>query len=335
MAVIGQVLPTLVDLTNRLDPEGKIASIAEYLTADNQVLDDMVWKEGNLPTGERTTIRTELPTVGFRALNEGVARSKSRTAQIDEGAAMLEGNSQVDRKLAILSGNIGAYRLSESTAFFESMNQTMATTTFYGNAATSPKAFTGFAPRFDDIGDQVIDAGGTGTDNMSIWLIAWGEQVFGIYPKGTKGGLFHHDVSGFAGMGDDGFPLGMEVLDADGNPYLGYKDHYEWNCGLAVKDRRYVVRIANIDRSLLIKDRTTGADLQDLMVQATERIQGNATRQAFYMPRAISGMLRRQLLTTKNAFLSYDEVAGRKVTNFDGIPVRRVDALKADEARVI
>ena len=335
MAVIGQTLPTLVDLTNRLDPDGKISKIAEYLNQDNQVLDDMVWKEGNLPTGERTTVRTELPTVAFRALNEGVPRSKSRTAQVDEGAAMLEGNSQVDRKLAILSGDIGGYRLSESSAFFEAMNQAMATCLFFGNAATSPKAFTGFGPRFDDIGDQVIDAGGTGTDNMSIYLVAWGPQVFGLYPKGTKGGLLHHDVSAHTGMGDDGFPMGMEVLDADGNAYLGYKDHYEWNCGLAVKDRRYVVRIANIDRSLLSADLATGANLQRLMVEATERLQGLGQKTAFYMPRVISGMLRQQILEKKNAFLSYDDIAGRKILNFDGIPVRRVDALKADEARVI
>jgi len=334
VATIGATLPTLVDLANRLDPDGKIAAIAEYLNQSNEVLADMRWQEGNLPTGERTTVRVGLPTVGFRALNEGVARSKSRTAQVDEGAAMLEGNSQVDRKLAILSGDIGGYRLSESTSFFEAMNQTMATTVFYGNAATSPKAFTGFGPRFNTIGNQVIDAGGTGTDNLSIWLIAWGRQVYGIYPKGTKGGLFHFDMSGYAGMGDDGYPAGIEVQDADGNPYLGFKDHYEWNCGLSVKDPRYVVRIANIDRSLMTADISTGANIQDLMVQATEHIQ-STDGAVFYMPRTVRGMLRRQLLNKKNPYLSYDEVAGKKVVNFDGIPVRRVDALKADEARVV
>ena len=278
MAVIGAVLPTLVDLTKRLDPDGKIAAIGEWLTQSNPILDDIVWQEGNLPTGERTTIRTELPTVSLRALNEGVPRSKSRTAQIDDGAALLEGNSQVDRKLAILSGDIGNYRLSESTAFFESMNQTMAGLIVYGNAASNPKAFTGLAPRFNtlsgDFGAQVIDAGGTGTDNASIYLVGWGAQgVKGIYPKGTKAGIFHHDLTANMGMGDDGYPLGMEVLDADGNPYIGYKDHYEWNAGLSVKDPGYVVRIANIDKSLLTDDASTGAKNQVLMVEALERIK--------------------------------------------------------------
>ncbi|MFY9350529.1 MAG: major capsid protein [Sphingobium sp.] len=343
MAVIGSVLPTLADLTKRLDPDGKIAAIGEWLTQSNPILDDIVWQEGNLPTGERTTIRTELPTVALRALNEGVPRSKSRTAQVDDGAAMLEGNSQCDRKLAILSGDIGAYRLSESSAFLEAMNQTMAGLVVYGNAATNPKAFTGLAPRFNSLsgpyGQQVIDAGGTGTDNSSIYLVGWGAQgVKGIYPKGTKAGLLHHDLSAHTGMGDDGYPLGVEVLDADGNPYIGYKDHYEWNAGLSVKDPGYVVRIANIDKSLLSIDGSTGAVIQRLMVTALETIKSTETagmKFGWYMPRQIRAMLRQQLLEKKNAFLSYEEVGGRKVTAFEQIPVRRIDAMKADEARVV
>jgi hypothetical protein len=201
MAIIGATVPTLVDVTKRLDPDGSLADIAELLTQSNEVLQDMAWKEGNLPTGERTTVRTGLPSVAFRRLNEGVSRSKSNTAQVDEGAAMLEGHSQVDRELAILSGNIARFRLDESSTFFEAMNQMMALTLFYGNAQTSSSSsFTGLAPRYNSLsgvtGHNIIDAGGTGTDNRSIWLVIWGENTIrGIFPKGTKGGLQHMDVT--------------------------------------------------------------------------------------------------------------------------------------------
>lgn len=334
MAVLGSSVATLVDIAKRTDPDGKIARVAERLNQSNQVLDDMLWKEGNLPTGERTTVRTGLPGVAFRSLNEGVPRSKSSVSQFDEGAAMLEGFSEVDRKAAQLSGNVGQYRLDEAGAFFESMNQEMASTLFYGNAAASPKEFTGFAPRFNSLsgptGGQIIDAGGTGTDNRSIWLVVWGDQtVRGIYPKGTKAGLFHEDMSP---------PEGSTLYDASGNPYVGYRDHYEWNCGLSVKDPRFVVRIANIDASLLTADKSTGADLQDLMVLATETVDSlemGGTRAVFYAPRLISAFLRRQILQEKNAFLSLNEVGGRRVTAFDGISVRRTDALNVDEARVV
>jgi hypothetical protein len=116
MATQGAFVPTLVDLTNRLDPGGKLAEIAEILNAQNEVLQDMTWREGNLPTGERTTLRTSLPGVAFRRLNEGVPVSKAGTTQVEEGAAMLEAFSQVDRKLAVLSGNPARFRLDEAKA---------------------------------------------------------------------------------------------------------------------------------------------------------------------------------------------------------------------------
>jgi hypothetical protein len=341
MAVLGNSVATLVDVAKRLDPDGKIARIAELLNQDNEVLDDIVWTEGNLPTGDRTTVRTGLPGVSFRALNEGVPRSKSDVSQFDEGAAMLEGFSEVDRKEAILSGDVAAFRLSEASAFMEAMNQAFTTNLFYGNAASSPKAFTGFAPRFNAIsgntttGNQIIDAGGTGTDNYSVYLIVWDPmKVRCIYPKGTKAGLFHEDASDVTD-GGDGFPRGTVLYDASGNPYMGYRDHFEWNCGLSIKDYRYVVRIANIDRSDLSASMATGGNLQDLLVQAEERVQNLNGRAAFYAPRAITTMLRRQLLNAKNGFLSLDEVGGRKVTSFNGIPFRRVDALNVNEARVV
>ena len=341
MAVLGNSVVTLVDIAKQLDPDGKIATIAEILNQTNEVLDDMLWVEGNLPTGNRTTVRAGLPGVSFRALNEGVPRSKSQVSQFDEGAAMLEGFSEVDRKEAILSGNIGQFRMNEAAAFMESMNETFTSALFYGNAAAAPKSFTGFAPRFNAIsgnattGQQIIDAGGTGTDNFSIWLIVWDpNKVRGIYPKNTKAGLFHEDASDTTAA-EDGFPRGTVLYDASGNPYMGYRDHFEWNCGLSIKDYRYVVRIANISRSTLTKDMSTGADLQDLMVQAEERVQNLNGRAAFYAPRTVTGYLRRQLLNKKNGFLSLDEVGGRKVTSFNGIPVRRVDALNVQEARVI
>lgn len=343
MATLATNVHTLVDVATRKDPDGKAAKIAEILTATNDVLADMHWSEGNLPTGERTSVRTSLPSVAFRAINQGVAKSKSTVSQVDEGAAELVGESQVDRTLAIISGDPAQYRLNEAAPFFEAMNQRMATTVFYGNAKASPKEFTGLAPRYNSLsgftGDQIIDGEGVGATNRSIWLIVWGENtVKGIYPKGTKAGLKHFDATANLREGDDGFPIGDYLKDADGNEYLGYKDHYQWNCGLSVKDYRYAIRICNIDRTTLTYDGSAGALLQRLMVIAQERIHSlNApgTRAAFYAPRIITTYLRTQLLEKKNAFLSWEEMAGRKVMHFGETPIRRVDALDIDEARVV
>ena len=151
MATLSTIHPTLLDVTKRLDPDGKVDAIAEILTQTNEVLEDMVWVEGNLPTGHRTTIRTGLPSPTWRKLYGGVQPTKSTTAQITDSTGMLEAYAEVDKALADLNGNSAAFRLSEDRAHIEGMNQEMSSTLFYGNEGTEPEAFTGFAPRFNDL----------------------------------------------------------------------------------------------------------------------------------------------------------------------------------------
>lgn len=342
MAVLGQQLHTIADLTARLDPDGKIASIGEWLSQTNEWMGFLRFKEGNLPTGERTTVRTGLPTVYYRGYNQGIDPSKSRVAQIDEGAALLEGRSAVDRELAKAHGDVGEYRLTEAGAFFESMTQTHATTSFYGNAAASPKEFTGLAPRYNSLSgstaDQIISAGGSGSDNASIWLIVTGPMgVMGIYPKGTKAGITHIDVTGSTGVADDGVDVGQYYSDADGKEFLALIDQYNLYTGLSVKDPRKVVRIANIDRSLLTVDYSTGARLQMLMVDALNRVDGldaPGHSAAWFMDRNTRSFLERQLLDDKNPYLGYDQVDGQRQVSFGGVPIKRLDALRVNEATV-
>ena len=124
---------TLADWAKRQDPDGKVPVVAELLSQSNEILEDAVFMEGNLPTGHRVVIRTGLPTVYWRSINQGVPRSKSTTAQVDESCGMLEAYAAVDRDLAMLNGNTAQFRLSEDTAFLEAMNQTQAGTMFYGH----------------------------------------------------------------------------------------------------------------------------------------------------------------------------------------------------------
>lgn len=333
MATLATTNPTLLDLAKRQDPDGTIADIVEILNLQNEILDDMTWVEGNLPTGMRTTMRTGIPAPTWRKINGGVLPAKSTTAPITATCGMLEFYSEVDKALADLGGNTAAFRLSEDVAAMEGFNQSLAQTLIYGNEGTAPEQFTGLTPYFNSTtaasGENIILGGGSGTDNTSIWLVVWGPQtVHGIIPKGSKAGLQVRD------LGE------VTVENAPGGPSGGrmqaYRTHMRWDAGLVVRDWRYVVRIANIDKSDLTKNAATGADLVDLMVQAIEMIPNlNAGRPVFYTSRRIRSFLRRQISNkTLNSTISLDTIAGRKVVAFDGIPVRRVDALAADEALV-
>ena len=146
MATIG-TLKTLADWAKEIDPEGSTSAIAEILSQKNTIIDSMLFKEGNLPTGERVTIRTGLPTTYWRQMNAGVPTSKATSAQVDEQCAQLTARSEIDRTIADLNGNTAEYRLKESMAFIEAMGQEFASTMFYGSAA-NPEEFVGLANRY-------------------------------------------------------------------------------------------------------------------------------------------------------------------------------------------
>lgn len=331
MAALQTIHPTLLDVTKRLDPNGKIDTIAEILSETNEILSDMVWVEGNLPTGHRTTVRTGLPTPTWRKLYGGVQPTKSTTAQITDSCGMLEAYAEVDKALADLNGNTAAFRLSEDRAHIEGINQEFVSTLFYGNEGTEPEAFTGFAPRFNSLsavnGEQIIQNSGIeGSDNASIWLIVWGQNtVHGIYPKGSVGGLKQEDKG----------QVTIENVDGNGGRMEAYRSHYRWDCGLTVRDWRYIVRI-QYDQEDLTKDAKTGPDLIDLMSDALERVPSlTMGRPVFYANRKALSFLRRQIANkVTNSTLTMETVAGKKVTHFDGIPVRRVDQLTNNEAAV-
>lgn len=330
MATIG-TKNNLLDIAKRLDPDGKIAKIVELLSQTNGIVEDIPFKEANEMTSHLTTVRTGLPTVFWRLLNAGVQPSKSTTAQIKEGIGMLEAWAVCDVKLAELSGNEKAYRLSEATAFLEAMNQEAAQTIIYGNSSVAPEEFNGLAIRYSSTsaanGQNIIKSTGAGSDNMSIYLVCWGEQtVHGIYPKGSKAGIDHKDF---------GAQVEQNAGGVTGAQLEVYKEKFNWNMGIALKDWRYVVRICNID----VSDLATGsaADLTGLMIRSIHRIPNlNMGKPVFYMNRTAFQYLdlQRRTAVTAGGQLDYSVVDGKAIYMFRGIPVKIVDALLESEAVV-
>lgn len=334
MATLGTTLPTMADLAKRMDPDGMMAAIVELLAKQNEILDDIPWMEGNLPTGHRTTLRTALPTVGYRRFNEGVAASKSATMQIEESCAMMEAYSEVDAELLKLYGNqAGAFRASEDTSFMEAFNQQYATDLFTANATLNPEKFNGFATRVNDVNygetssgakdGAVIEGGGTGTDNTSMWLVGWGpDTVHGIYPKGMQAGFQMKD------LGED------TKVDTNGRMFQVLRTHFMWKVGVCVRDWRYLLRIANIDVSNLLAH-SSNADLFRLAGRAVDRIPNKAKgRFAWYCNRLVHSILREQALTKAQYMITLEQVEGRPVMFLYGYPVRIVDALGIAESQL-
>jgi hypothetical protein len=347
-ALIGANALTFADWARRIDDDGKVATIVNLLSQSNEVLKDILIIEANQATSHKTTVRTGLPSATWRLLNYGVTQTKSTTAQVVDNCGNLETYATIDRDIADLNGNTAEFRLSEDLGFLEGMNQQMAGVLFYGNTAVNPERFMGFAPRYNTVlvataqtAANVIDAGGTGATNTSIWVVVWGPNTMaGFFPRGKISGLQHRDLGEWT------------VYDANNNPYQAYRTHFKWELGLTLRDWRYAVRIANIDVTLL----STGsaANLINALIRAVHRLPtapvGVSTEQdsdapdkgamsmgqtVIYCNRVIRTYLDIQAVNKTNVLLKLEQWQGMTVTTFRGVPIRTVDQLLNTEARLV
>jgi len=329
MATIGNKSVTLLDWAKRKDPDGKTADIVEMLSQTNEMIDDMLFMEGNLETGHRTTIRTGLPTPAWRRINKGVQPSKSTTAQVDEACGRLESISTVDEALAELEPDLAAFRLSEAQAFLEAMTQEACETMLYGNSTNNKEEIAGLMTRYSDLsapsGKNIIDGGGTGSDNTSFLLTVYGDNtVCGIFPKGTKAGLEHKDKQL------------QQHTEADGSILYKWTDQWVWRLGIALKDWRYVVRGANIDVSSLTPDASGGAKVAEMMIKAMHLVPNLKSGKAcFNMNRTLFTFLDLQRFNKGNAYFKEETIDGMVKYTFRGIPVKINDAILDSEARVV
>src|SRR3974377_1030379 len=226
------------------------------------------------------------------------------------------------------------------------MSQQIAATLIYGNQFVNPERFTGLAPRYStktaansQTAVNVLDGGGVASTNTSLWIVVWGPDTrHASFPKGKITGLQHRD------MGE------WPVQDASGNTYQAYRDHFKWEIGLTLRDWRYVVRISNIDVTLLTG--VSAANLINLLVRGlyrlptaptmataiqtsdTPEVRADMGRTVIYCNRVIRTYLDLQAMKKTNGMLRIEEFDGKPVTTFRGIPVRTCDAILNNEVQI-
>lgn len=341
MALLTATNPTFLDLLKITDPAGNVLPVAEVLNETNEgVMEWMSWQEGNLPTGHMISVATSLvPKSSYGKLYKGVTPTKGTNAQVTESTMLLESMSEVDCRLIDMSTNPEMARWVQDRKHLETMRQTFFEVLFYGDPGNDPLEFRGFAPRFsstsDNNGDNIILSGLTpsGTDNESIWLVAWGpETCFGIIPRNAPGG------PGLQMLNEG--KVTIETADDGAGGTTGrlkvYRTWFQMWAGLAIPDWRYVVRLANVDTSQVNADPASGGpNLIEKMKEMIERLptETSNVRLAFYASRFLRQRIRQQYANSvKNSTLTMDAVGGlspRASVSVDGIPVYRVDALAA------
>lgn len=339
MAALGSYLVTLADVAKSKDKQ--IGKVAEVLMQENPMLMDIPYMQMNEGTIHKEDIRSALPAVYYRKANQPIPASKSTTEERTFTASHFESKSQIDEAVAKRGGvdRIAYNRWNQAMGHLQAHAQEHASLVIYGSPEDSAQKSAGLCDIYstvsasEETSNQIIDTGGSSNDNMSIWLIHWGERsLFGVYPAGTQAGLKRTDRS--AG----GKLVQIQGTDVNGNAgtFWGYEEQFEIDHGLVVKDYRQAARVANIDLSDL--QAGSGADLIDLMISAAYKIHNPQNgKGVWYVNRTVEAFLHKQALSKvgAGAGLSFQNFDGQPVLSFLGRPVRRSDALLTSEDAVV
>lgn len=333
MATVGNIAFTFSDLRKRLGPSGTIDFIIEVMAQSNPIMEHIPWEEGNLPTGNQTTLRTSYPHPELRRINRGVSSQKSNTRQIVDTCCIMEARSEIDVRLLKMAPDKEGLRRSEDAAFVEGFTDDFAKFAFYGDTDSNPDQFNGLAIRYNTFtgdkgtaGYQTINAGGsTAGKQASIYMVDWGENaVVGIYPRGSKAGLDMQD------LGEN------DATDADGKKFRAVSSLFSWDAGLAVKNLRKVSVIHNVDMSTKPQSTTSTIrkTLLDTIIVAKNRII-KPKNPKMYVPENLFTILELALNDKNNVYVTRQELMDQMPKLYvSGIEVCSCDALSETEAIV-
>ncbi len=323
---------SLKDILAYKNPSGELAPIAEVLTQSNPILDHIPYVEGMTETGDIVTRRKLLGTPMWRRYNESVLPSVTKVSSVTEITAQIQDWSEVDADLADKSGDLNGFLLRQSTGKLEGISQEVATTFMYGNLSTDAKTFDGFMPRLSTLNSTygngapiVLSAGGTTASGQgSILIVGWApEKVYGIYPKGSMGGLKFENK-------------GRVTKDfSDGSMMDVYRAKYSWDVGLAVADYRYAIRLANIDAAAIATIGEKNSTAPELYLKILDALSYMPTPGAvglkMYMPRRIWSALNQIAAQTGNRNTTLPVQDAGFVFNISGVPCYLNDCMLMTE----
>lgn len=329
---------TLLDIAKRSGSDRSIQDVIEILAQMTPVAKHGYAVECNDGSKHLTTMRTSIPSPSWVQYYDRITPTKSTTRQVTDTTGMLENMVSIDQRLFDRTKDKAKLRMQEAMGVLEGFAQEIEQTFFYGNTGTSPLEFLGLAPRMNSTtaenGLNVINGGGTGSDNTSIYITTWGPRTGHLlYPEGSAAGVKREDK-------------GVQRDSTSSGVIYYVEEKFAQHCGYSMVDWRYHARIANIDVSNLTT--AAAADLIDLLTKAYYRLPSRRATTGFnqsgepvtikpviYMNATVLEQIDRQTRTAPNRFLTTKEdVFGEEILHFRGLPIYETDGIVNTETAV-
>ncbi len=256
------------------------------------------------------TVRTDLPTVGFRRINEGTPRSKSKYETRIFQCADLSHQVAVDQALAKKQKDPARFLTNHMSGAIEAAFRHCGKQFWYG-VTNDAKGFPGVIAQMLADADHEVDAGG-GAAKSSVFFVRLARETLQV-------------------LTGNGTALSMQeewkeetVYDANGNPFQALTNWLNFAVGARLANKHSAVRIKNLG----IAAGKTLTD--DLMFDAYEKFTtalGAEPTHIFMTPRSQSQLRKSRTNTGSNE-------KGKPVplpTDWEGIPIVKTSAISNAE----
>ena len=317
----------------KLVENGKYEAMAKVLTEDNPFLFDLAVVPANGILSHQGTRETSLPTPQIVKVGDGWDSSTVRWDKYKENISIFKDRASVPEDVLDLQPDKASFWADVKDRHQEGFGQGVTNHFFYGTSVATPEKFDGLDVRYSvpDSTDPtnpsstsadpfVFDAGGTGRNTMSVWLIQHGLNKFkGITPANDPM------------MGIKNEDMGRQYVDAENSKKRwDFINEFGWKIGLDIVDIRSVARIRNIDSTI---DGLDAAFLQ-LVFQAKNEIFRGSEAIFAYVPKRMLTFLEIMAEAKQNVIYDTNNIYGIPLLRIGEILLRPMDALKIDETAV-
>lgn len=323
--------------------DGKYVPWAEVLTEDNPFLFDLAILPANGILSNEGTREVSLPTPQIIKVGAGHTSSTVRWDTYKEDISIFVDRADIPKHVADLTKDFSAFRAKTENRHMEGFGQGVTNHFFYGTSVATPEKFDGLDVRYSvpDATDPtnpssssadafVFDAGGSGSDTMSVFMVQHGiDKIHAISPASDPM------------MGIEKVDSGLVYQPTKGTYYEAdhaskraerqtWRTEFEWKIGLNIVDMRSVARIRNIESAV----RNLDPSFIQLIFQAEDEVfKGN--EQIFaYVPKRMLTFLHIMAEAKMNVIYDTNNIYGIPLYRIGKILLRPTDALKIDETAV-
>ena len=325
----------------KLVQDGKYVPWAKTLTEESPFLQDLVVMPANGILSHEASRETSLPTPQIIKVGAGHVSSTVRWDKYKESISIFKDRADIPEDVLDLQPDKASFRSDVEDGHMRGFGQGVTNHFFYGTSVASPEKFDGLDVRYNvpDASDPtdpssdssdafVFDAGGTGSDTMSIWMIQHGiNKIKGITPnndpmlgiKKTDSGLVYQQTS----SSYTGADSGREERQV-------WRTEFAWKIGIDIPDVRSVARIRNIESGI---DDLDSSFLQ-LIFQAEDEVFKGPEQIFAYIPLRMMTFLHIMAESKQNVIYDTNNIYGIPLFRIGRILLRPEDALKRTEDAV-